>query len=98
MSEYYTRAERLEIILTIVKQLQNFKMKNGNKVNLYNGHMCSFVNDFKQISQDYITQNDEEPTKLKDFSGSLDFEEIQKKSEYVLPVQKSTNPLFVIRM
>lgn len=97
MSDYYTKKDRHQIVLTIENQLRTFKIKKDGKINHYNAMMCSFAEEFKKISYDYIYQSDDEPKELKDFSGSLYFEEIQKKIDYVLPSKKTTQPLFVMR-
>ena len=91
---YYTKIERLEIVLDIVKKLKNYKGKNNTTVNLYNEHLCSFIAEFKEICNNYIKQDE---SKLEDYKGTLDFEEINKKIEYCLPCKKNKTPLFVIR-
>lgn len=91
---YYTQAERLKIVVDIATKLKNFKTKNGQVVNLYNENLCSFMIDFKQICNAYIKQDD---ATLVDFKGTLEFQEIDRTIEYVLPVKKHDEPLFVIR-
>lgn len=91
---YYTKVERLQIVLDIVKKLKNYKCRNNTTIDLYNEHLCSFVAEFKEISNNYIKQDD---SKLEDYKGTLDFEEINKKIEYFLPCKKNKAPLFVIR-
>jgi len=91
---YYTQAERLNIVVDIATKLKNFKTKNGQIVNLYSDNLCSFITDFKQICNSYIKQDE---AKLVDFRGTLEFEEIDRTIEYVLPVKKHDEPLFVIR-
>lgn len=94
MLEYNNKSERLSIVLDIVKKLKNYKLKNGSTLNLYNPELCSFVNEFKKITNEYIKQND---NYVIDYKGILLFEEINKNIEYILPAKKSDNPLFVIR-
>ena len=91
---YYTQAERLSIVVDIATKLKNFKTKNGQIVNLYSDNLCSFITDFKQICNSYVKQDE---AKLVDFRGTLEFEEIDRTIEYVLPVKKHDEPLFVIR-
>ncbi|NDB86025.1 MAG: hypothetical protein EB127_25490 [Alphaproteobacteria bacterium] len=91
---YYTQAERLNIVVDIATKLKNFKTKNGQVVNLYSDNLCSFITDFKQICNSYVKQDE---AKLVDFRGTLEFEEIDRTIEYVLPVKKQDEPLFVIR-
>ena len=86
--------DRLSIVLDIVKKLKNYKLKNGSTLNLYNPELCSFVNEFKKITNEYIKQDDDY---VVDYKGTLLFEEINKNIEYILPAKKSDNPLFVIR-
>jgi hypothetical protein len=78
----------------IATKLKNFKTKNGQIVNLYSDNLCSFITDFKQICNSYIKQDE---AKLVDFRGTLEFEEIDRTIEYVLPVKNHDEPLFVIR-
>jgi len=94
MTEYNNKAERLAIVLDIAKKLKNYKLKNESTINLYNSDLCSFINDYKKITNAYIKQDEND---IKDFTGTLLFEEINKNIEYILPAKKSTQPLFVIR-
>ena len=81
--------KRLSIVMEIMNNLKNFKSKNGQIVDLYS--MCSFVNDFKQICNEYIKTGIQA-------EGQLEFLEINKKIEYFLPGEEcSKKPLFVIR-
>lgn len=94
MTEYNNKAERLAIVLDIAKKLKNYKLKNESTINLYNSDLCSFIEDYKKITNAYIKQDEND---IKDFKGTLKFEEINKNIEYILPAKKSTEPLFVIR-
>lgn len=48
------------------------------------------INEFKVITKKYIKEETE-------YKGSLYFEEIDKTIEYLLQINKSIKPLFVIR-
>ena len=89
---YYTKKERLEIVLDIAKKLKNFKCKNGEIMNLYDD-CYSFIIEFKKICNDYVNQEDD---KVIEYKGELEFEEIGKRIEYMFPA-KNKKPLFVIR-
>lgn len=91
---YYTKLERLQIVLEIIDKLKNFKDRNNNTVNLYNEKLYSFVSDFKEVCNKYVKQDE---TKLHDYKGVLYFEEINKNIEYFLPCKKKDRSLFVIR-
>jgi single-stranded DNA-specific DHH superfamily exonuclease len=95
MTNYYSRNERLEIVLNIVKKLKNYELKNGSTINLYNENLCEFIKEFKEITNNYIKQDD---NNVKEFKGKLKFTEINKTIEYRLPSNKNKEPLFVIRM
>lgn len=95
MTNYYSQKERLEIVLNIVKKLKKFKLKNGSTINLYNENLCEFIKEFKEITNNYIKQDE---NNVKEFKGKLNFTEINKTIEYILPSKKSIEPLFVIRM
>lgn len=92
---FYTKNERVLIVLEIFKNLKNYKLKNGNYINLYNDNLCKFIKEFKDITKKYIDQSDDN---LKEYKGVLNFEEINKKIEYILPIKKNKKSLFVIRM
>lgn len=95
MTNYYSRNERLEIVLNIVKKLKNYELKNGSTINLYNENLCEFIKEFKEITNNYIKQDD---NNVKEFKGKMRFTEINKTIEYILPSNKNKEPLFVIRM
>ena len=95
MTNYYSRDERLEIVLNIVKKLKNYELRNGSIINLYNENLCGFIIKFKEITNNYIKQDD---NNVKEFKGKLLFTEINKTIEYILPSNKNKEPLFVIRM
>ena len=91
--ELRSKKERCDIILDIVYKLKNYKTENGT-INLYNEEY-SYHDELKKIFNEYIKQDDEN---MKDFSGTLKFNEIGKNVEYYLPTTYEKNPLFVIRM
>jgi hypothetical protein len=91
---FYSKIERLQIVLEIVNKLKNFKSKNNTIINLYDDNLCSFIKELKEIFNNYIKQ---EETKLIDYKGNLYFEEIDKKIEYFLPCRKNKKSLFVIK-
>lgn len=86
----YSQTERLHIVLDIVKKLKNYKLNTGNTIDLYNATLCSFITDFKIITNKYINEE-------KEYKGTLFFEEINKNIEYILPIKKNKKPLFVIK-
>jgi len=87
--ENLTQLEKLKITLEIANKLRNFEGPNG-KVNLFNGEY-SFVKELKRIFNDYIHSD-------KQFKGTLEFVEINKKIDYFLPTTNKRQPLFVIRI
>ena len=94
MTNYNNKSDRLAIVLDIANKLKNYKLKNGSTLNLYNQELCSFIEEYKKITNEYIKQDEDD---IKDYKGTLLFEEINKNIEYILPAKKSTAPLFVIR-
>lgn len=90
---YLTKIERVGIVVDIMKKLKNFKGKRGEIIDLYND-MYSFVTEFKEITKLYIEQPDDN---VKEFKGTLHFDEICKNIEYLLPDKPHKQPLFVIR-
>lgn len=95
MNNNYSIQERLEIVLNITKKLKNYELKTGKIINLYNDNLCEFIKEFKTITYNYIKQDE---NNLKEFKGILKFTEINKRIEYVFPIKKNVQPLFVIRM
>ena len=91
---FYTKMERLQIVLEIVNKLKNYRCTNNTIIDLYNENLCQFITELKQIFDKYIKQ--EEPD-LIDYKGILYFEEINKNLEYFLPCRKNEKSLFVIR-
>ena len=91
---FYSKIERLQIVLEIVNKLKNFKCKNNTIINLYDDNLCSFIKELKEIFNNYIKQDE---NKLIDYKGNLYFEEIDKKIEYFLPCKKNKKSLFVIK-
>ena len=51
--------------------------------------------EFKKITRNYIKQDE---NNLHEFKGKLEFIEINKTIEYIFPIDKNIEPLFVIRM
>ena len=92
---YYTQKERLQIVIDIINNLKNYKTSNDTTINLYNQELCSFIKEFKCITNNYIKQDDNKP--IKEFKGKMLFEEINKEIEYIFPAKNNKNPLFVIR-
>lgn len=68
----YTQTERVNIVLDIVRKLKNYKIKSGNTINLYNEELCSFINEFKEITKKYIKQETE-------YKGSLFLKKLIKR-------------------
>ena len=95
MNNNYSIQERLEIVLNITKKLKNYELKNEKTIDLYNDNLCEFIKEFKTIAYNYIKQDE---NNLKEFKGILKFTEINKRIEYVFPIKKNVQPLFVIRM
>lgn len=91
---YYSKMERLNIVLDIVNKLKNFETTQKTIINLYDENMCSFISNLKIIFDSYVKQDE---TKLTDYKGELLFEEINKNIIYYLPVKKKDKPLFVIK-
>jgi hypothetical protein len=93
--KYRSQIDRINVVLDIVKQLKNYPTLNTGPVDLYKDEYV-YVQKLKKIFSDYIKQPQDE---LKQFRGVVFFEEtVKRDAEYILPVLKSQEPLFVIRM
>ena len=91
---FYTKEERMGIVMETVKSMKQFRSKNGKIVDLYNENMFYFVKDLKKIFNDYVKQDD---ASVVEFSGTLDFVEVSKIVEYKFPADRSVEPVFMIR-
>ena len=93
--KYRSQIDRINVVLDIVKQLKNYPTQNMGPVDLYKDEYV-YVQKLKKIFSDYIKQPQDD---LKQFKGAVFFEEtVKRDAEYILPVLKSQEPLFVIRM
>jgi hypothetical protein len=84
-----TEEERLKIAMDIVYSLKNYRATNGEIIDLYKDDY-TFVPKLKKIINEYIKDG-------QDMRGKIEFEEIGKKIEYILPAKKTVKSLFVIR-
>jgi hypothetical protein len=89
-SYYYSQIEKVQIVIDIVKKLKNYTNEHGIVVDLYNNSF-SYVPKFKKICNDYIHSTE-------DFSGSLEFLEIDKKIKYFLPIKRKNKAFFTIKI
>ena len=87
---YYTKEEKVKIIVDIIKKLKKFPTKNQSTIDLYNKEY-SYVEKFKTISMEWINNENTE------FKGSIYFEELNKYFEYKFPSKNNIEPLFVLR-
>jgi hypothetical protein len=93
--KYRSQIDRVNVVLDIVKQLKNYPTLNTAPVDLYKDEYV-YVQKLKKIFSDYIKQPQDD---LKQFKGVVFFEEtVKRDAEYILPILKSQEPLFVIRM
>ena len=93
--KYRSQIDRINVVLDIVKQLKNYPTLNTGPVDLYKDEYV-YVRRLKKIFSDYIKQPQDD---LKQFKGVVFFEEtVKRDAEYILPILKSQEPLFVIRM
>ena len=87
---YYTKEEKVKIIVDIIKKLKKFPTKNQSTIDLYNKEY-SYVGKLKTISMEWINNENSE------FKGSIYFEELNKYFEYNFPSKNNIEPLFVLR-
>ena len=101
MSKFKTQSERVDIVLNIVRQLKNYPHPNPKitePLDLYKPEY-EYVARFKTIFSNYIKQDDENPDSLKDFKGVVFLSgSLERDVEYILPVHRNREPLFVVRM
>lgn len=92
-----SKSERLEIVLSIIRKLQNFPRQvidtNCPFVNLYNVEYIA-IKELQSVFGKYLNQEDSISIGV---SGSIKFPEINKTIQYNLPVGKKARPLFVLK-
>jgi hypothetical protein len=86
----YTEIQKLEICLDITNKLKKYTNPQGVEINLFNDQF-SFVPKLKAKFAEYIKG-------VSDVSGTLDFEEINKKIVYHFPVSKKRKAKFHIKL
>lgn len=92
--EYKTRKERLDLVLDIVKKLRAFPMNDYHgTIDIYSAAFPAIA-EVKQIFRNYIGQDDVNPC---GYSGKIAFPELNKTIEYILPISKHAQSLFVFR-
>jgi hypothetical protein len=90
MSQFYSEKEKVEICVDIAKKLKFFENSQGIVVNLFNENY-TFIPKLKKIFADYIKDT-------RDYSGSIEFEEIGKQIKYHFPVSKKKKASFTIKI
>lgn len=87
MNNYYTRQERLDIVLNLRRQLQKFPTRySGQTVDLYQDvYIC--IPELKSIFKQYVSgfQSDTKNA----LEGRLDFVEIGMHINYILPYDRN---------
>ena len=89
-SDFYNYNEKVEICTDIAKKLKFFKNDKGISVNLFNENY-TFIPKLKKIFSEYIKDT-------RDYSGILEFEEINKQIKYHFPVSRKKKATFLIKM
>ena len=89
MGSFYDSKEKTEICVDIAKKLKFFENEKG-QINLFDDSY-TFVPKLKKIFSDYIKDT-------RDYSGTLDFEEIGKQIKYHFPVSKLKKAKFIIKI
>jgi len=86
----YSEKEKLEICVDIAKKLKFYENQSGVTVNLFNENY-TFIPKLKKIFSEYIKDT-------KDYSGTLDFEEIDKQIKYHFPISRKRKATFIIKI
>ena len=89
MNSFYSEKEKIEMCVDIAKKLKFYENKNGT-VNLFQDSY-TYVPKLKQVFKQFIKDT-------KDYSGTLEFEEIGKKIKYHFPISKKKKATFIIKM
>lgn len=85
-----SQLEKVKICTDIANNLKNFRLKNGSTIDLFQ-EQYTFIPALKKIFSDYIHGSTE-------CKGTLQFEEINKSIDYLLPVDRVDKQCFVIRL
>ncbi len=87
------KQERLKVVLEICKKLKTFPTSTGSTLDLYNSYYDA-IHEVKQVFNEYINQDE---SNLVTFSGKVDFPEMGRTIEYILPIKEGINSTFVFR-
>jgi hypothetical protein len=91
------KQERLIIVLDICKKLKKFPKSSlhlqDQYIDLYNSDFPA-IKQLKDVFNEYINQDE---TCLSSLSGKIQFPEISRYIEYLLPINKNKDPVFVLR-
>ena len=90
IDEYYTKTDKVDKIIEIVKKLKTFPAANGGTIDLYREHYI-FYDTFKEITNKWINEH------YSSFKGTIPFEELGTHFEYIFPSKKHEEVLFVLR-
>lgn len=97
-----TQQERLQIVLDICQQLKRFPKATYMAtdphpyLDLYNSDY-SAIQQLKKVFNEFVKQDDSKPELLIGLSGKIKFPELNRRIEYVLPIKKNVQPMFVLR-
>lgn len=92
-----TKEERLNVVMNLIKKLRYFPRSdfftneniNDIYVNLFNEEYPA-IKELKTIFNEYIHNE-------YSVSGKIKFQEINRKIEYILPINANIDPLFVLK-
>lgn len=86
---YYSKKDKVKIILDIIYKLKNFPSTTGSTINIYNDQYL-FYSRFKEITNKWINEH------YSSFKGEINFEELATHFEYFFPGKKNEEVIFVL--
>lgn len=96
VSKLRNKQERVEVVLEICRKLREFPTYIGTTIDLYNSYYDA-IHEIKAVFNQYVNQDDSQPKRLNGFSGKIYFPELGRTIEYILPIKRGVNSLFVFR-
>lgn len=96
------KQERLSIVIELCKKLTTFP-KSTTSIGDTNPYINLYTSDFpaikklKNVFQDFINQDETNSKYLTGMSGNISFPEMDRRIEYILPINKKSEPVLILR-
>ena len=86
----YNKSDKVKIVIDIIKKLKKFPSTYNGEIDIYN-EQYSYYDEFKNVTNKWIN------TDKIELKGTIEFYELNTNFEYYFPMNKTEEPLFVLR-